>query len=38
MGKHKKDNVVRAYKQLLQYDRDWDYEFLLLLEQKKLSM
>lgn len=37
MGKHKKNNVVRAYKTLLQNDRDWDYEFLLRLEQKKLK-
>ncbi len=37
MGKHKKDNVVRAYKTLLQTDRDWDYAYLLRLEQKKLK-
>lgn len=37
MRKHKKDNVTRAYKTLLQNDRDWDYEFLLRLEQKKLK-
>ena len=37
MGKHKKGNVVRAYKTLLQADEDWDYAFLLELEQKKLK-
>lgn len=36
MGKHKKGNVVKAYKRLLQSDRDWDYSFLLELERKKL--
>ena len=36
MGRQKKNNVVRGYKSLLQKDKDWDYEYLLLLEQKKL--
>lgn len=36
MGRQKKNNVVRDYKSLLQKDKDWDYEYLLLLEQKKL--
>lgn len=36
MGKHKKGNVVKAYKRLLQSDRDWDFSFLLELERKKL--
>ena len=37
MGKHKKGNVVKAYKHLLQRDRDWDFSFLLELERKKLK-
>lgn len=37
MGKHKKNNRVRAYKSLLEADRDWDYSFLLELERKKLK-
>lgn len=37
MGKHKKGNVVKAYKRLLQNDRDWDFSFLLELERKKLK-
>ena len=37
MGKHKKGNVVRTYKALLQNDCDWDYSSLLCLEQKKLK-
>ncbi len=36
MGKHKKNNVVRAYKSLLQNDKDWDFIYLLQLEQKKM--
>lgn len=37
MGKQKKKGAVRAYKGLLADDHDWDYEFLLLLERKKLQ-
>lgn len=37
MGKHKKTNVVRAYKRLLEADQDCDYAFLLELERKKLQ-
>lgn len=37
MGKHKTNNRVRAYKSLLEADRDWDYSFLLELERKKLK-
>lgn len=37
MGKKKKNNIVRAYKSILQNDKDWDYCFLLNLEKKKLQ-
>lgn len=37
MGRKKKDNVVRAYKHLLQNDRDWDFSYLLFLERKKMK-
>ena len=37
MGKRKKRSVIRAYKALLADDHDWDYEFLLRLERKKLQ-
>lgn len=37
MGKRKKRSAAKAYKPLLAADRDWDYEFLLLLERKKLQ-
>lgn len=37
MGRKKKNNVVRAYKHLLERDRDWDFCFLLELERKKLK-
>lgn len=33
----KKDNTVRAYKSILQKDKDWDYCYLLFLEKKKLQ-
>lgn len=33
----KKNSIVRAYKKLLEKDRDWDYGFLLALERKKLE-
>lgn len=37
MGRKRKDNTVRAYKRILQNDKDWDYGFLLDLEKKKLQ-
>lgn len=37
MRRKKKDNVVRAYKHLLQNDRDWDFCYLLFLERKKMK-
>lgn len=37
MGRKRKNNTVRAYKSILQKDKDWDYGFLLNLEKKKLQ-
>lgn len=37
MGRKKKNNVVRAYKHLLERDFDWDFYFLLVLERKKIK-
>ncbi len=37
MRRKKKNNVVRAYKHLLQNDRDWDFCYLLFLERKKMK-
>lgn len=37
MGRKKKNNVVRAYKHLLENDKDWDFYFLLVLERKKMK-
>lgn len=37
MGRKKKNNVVRAYKHLLERDYDWDFSFLLFLERKKMK-
>lgn len=36
MRQKKRKKVICAYKRVLQNDHDWDYTFLLVLEQKKL--
>lgn len=37
MTRKKKDRIVRAYKHLLERDKDWDSCFLLYLERKKMK-
>lgn len=37
MTRKKKDRIVRAYKHLLERDKDWDFCFLLYLERKKMK-
>lgn len=36
MGRKRKNNTVRAYKSILQKDKDWDYGFLLNLEKPQI--
>jgi hypothetical protein len=33
----KKNKTLRSYSKILKKDFDWDYDFLLILEKKKLS-